>query len=122
MPRQCFNRFVILRHSFDPPDNARLARLCGSLDEHLRSIELALGVNISRRNEFFRVEGAKDNAGVAMHLLQTLHERAEMAFSAEQVQFALEADSGQRSLAVFFGLVSLEIDQIFLTCLVLNSR
>ena len=103
---------MILRHSFDPPDNARLARLCGSLDEHLRSIELALGVNISRRNEFFRVEGAKDNAGVAMHLLQTLHERAEMAFSAEQVQLTLVevlAHRGQRAPSGAAGAPSAEM-------------
>jgi phosphate starvation-inducible protein PhoH and related proteins len=80
---------VILRHSFEPPDNARLAHLCGSLDEHLRSIESALNVSISRRNEFFRVEGAKDKAEVAMQLLQALHQSAEAPFSAEQVQLAL---------------------------------
>jgi phosphate starvation-inducible PhoH-like protein len=80
---------VILRHSFEPPDNARLAHLCGSLDEHLRSIESALSVSISRRNEFFRVEGAKDKAEVAMQLLQALHESADAPVSAEQVQLAL---------------------------------
>jgi phosphate starvation-inducible PhoH-like protein len=80
---------VILRHSFDPPDNARLAHLCGSMDENLRSMESALGVSISRRNEFFRVEGAKDKAEVAMQLLQSLHERAEAPISPEQVQLAL---------------------------------
>ena len=80
---------MILRHSFEPPDNTRLAHLCGSLDEHLRSIESALSVSISRRNEFFRVEGAKDKAEVAMQLLQALHQSAEAPFSAEQVQLAL---------------------------------
>ena len=50
---------VILRHAFIPPDNARLSHLCGSLDEHLRSIEAALDVTITRRNESFRVEGGK---------------------------------------------------------------
>ena len=66
-----------------------MAHLCGSLDEHLRSIEFALSVSISRRNEFFRVEGAKDKAEVAMQLLQLLHQRAESPLSAEQVQLAL---------------------------------
>ena len=80
---------MILRHSFDPPDNTRLAHLCGSLDEHLRSIESALSVSISRRNEFFRVEGAKDKAEAAMQLLQSLHDRAESPVSAEQLQLAL---------------------------------
>jgi phosphate starvation-inducible protein PhoH and related proteins len=88
-PRHLRKFFVILRHSFDPPDNARLAHLCGSLDEHLRSIESALGVSISRRNEFFRVEGAKDKAEVAMLLLQSLHQSAAAPVSAERVQLAL---------------------------------
>ncbi|MDH5539141.1 MAG: PhoH family protein, partial [Rhizobacter sp.] len=77
------------RHSFEPPDNNRLAHLCGSLDEHLRSIEATLGVSISRRNEFFRVEGAKPEAEATMQLLQDLHRRADKPVSAEQVQLAL---------------------------------
>ncbi|KNZ31329.1 MAG: hypothetical protein AD742_17295 [Methylibium sp. NZG] len=80
---------MILRHSFEPPDNARLAHLCGSVDEHLRSIESALDVSISRRNEFFRVEGAKDKAEVAMQLLQALYEAAQAPLSAERVQLSL---------------------------------
>ena len=94
--------FVILRHSFEPPDNARLAHLCGSLDEHLRGIESALGVSISRRNEFFRVEGAKDKAEVAMQLLKSLYEAAEAPLSAEQVQLSLVelmAHRGRRETA-----------------------
>ena len=55
---------MILRHAFIPLDNARLAHLCGSLDEHLREIETALGVALSRRNESFRVEGAKGAAEI----------------------------------------------------------
>jgi phosphate starvation-inducible PhoH-like protein len=80
---------LILRHSFEPPDNARLAHLCGSLDEHLRRIEEALLVHVSRRNEFFRVEGPKPRAEHAMSLLQALYEQAQRPISAEQVQLAL---------------------------------
>jgi phosphate starvation-inducible PhoH-like protein len=32
-----------------PTDNARLARLCGPLDENLRQIETAFDVTIARR-------------------------------------------------------------------------
>ena len=68
---------MILRHAFIPPDNARLAHLCGSLDEHLRSIEAALDVTISRRNESFRVEGRQAPAPKrAVALLQSLYDRA----------------------------------------------
>jgi len=80
---------LILRHSFEPPDNARLAHLCGSVDEHLRSIERALDVSVSRRNEFFRVEGPKTRAERAMGVLQSLYEQAGQAIGAEQLQLLL---------------------------------
>jgi phosphate starvation-inducible PhoH-like protein len=80
---------LILRHSFEPPDNARLAYLCGSLDEHLRRIEEALLVHVSRRNEFFRVEGPKPRAEHAMQLLQALYAQATQPITAEHVQLAL---------------------------------
>jgi phosphate starvation-inducible PhoH-like protein len=56
------NAGLILRHAFIPPDNARLANLSGSLDEHLRTLAAAFDVKIQRRNESFRVEGARANA------------------------------------------------------------
>ncbi|MBS0448953.1 MAG: PhoH family protein [Proteobacteria bacterium] len=80
---------MILRHAFVPPDNTRLAHLCGSLDEHLRTIEEALGVRISRRNEAFRVEGPKRDAEHALALLKLLYERARRPLSNEQLQLAL---------------------------------
>jgi phosphate starvation-inducible protein PhoH and related proteins len=80
---------LILRHSFEPRDNARLAHLCGSLDAHLRHIEDALAVSVSRRNEFFRVEGAKPHAEHAMSLLQALYVQAQSPISDEQLQLAL---------------------------------
>jgi phosphate starvation-inducible PhoH-like protein len=80
---------LILRHAFIPVDNARLAHLCGSLDEYLRGIEAALGVSISRRNESFRVEGAKGAAERAVLLLQALYDRARKPISAEAFQLAL---------------------------------
>jgi phosphate starvation-inducible PhoH-like protein len=80
---------LILRHSFEPRDNTRLAHLCGSLDEHLRSIEGLLDVSVSRRNEFFRVEGPEPHAAQAMVLLQALYEQAQRPIGAEQLQLAL---------------------------------
>ena len=93
---------MILRHSFEPPDNLRLAHLCGSLDEHLRRIEAGLTVSVSRRNEFFRIEGSKAHGEAAMDLLQTLYAQAGVPISAEQVQMALVqacADAAPRSAA-----------------------
>ena len=67
---------MILRHAFIPPDNTRLANLAGSFDEHLRTIAAAFDVKIQRRNESFRVEGAKGHAERAVGLLQQLYGRA----------------------------------------------
>jgi phosphate starvation-inducible PhoH-like protein len=88
---------VILRHAFIPPDNTRLAHLCGGLDEHLRSIEAAFAVNIARRNESFRVEGPKAQAERAVGLLQTLYDGAREPISAEQMQLALLEAGARRS-------------------------
>jgi phosphate starvation-inducible PhoH-like protein len=80
---------VILRHAFIPLDNTRLSHLCGSLDEHLRNIEAAFDVSISRRNESFRIEGAKADAERAVALLQSLYDRARKPISPEAFQLAL---------------------------------
>ncbi len=80
---------VIIRHSFLPPDNARLAHLCGSLDENLRRIEAGLGISISRRNEYFLIEGPKADAERGLALLQSLYGHAQAPVSGEEVQLAL---------------------------------
>jgi phosphate starvation-inducible PhoH-like protein len=80
---------VILRHAFIPPDNARLANLAGNLDEHLRTIEAAFDVKIQRRNESFKVEGAKGRAERAVVLLQHLYGRAARPIGAEEVELAI---------------------------------
>jgi len=80
---------VILRHAFIPPDNARLANLAGSLDEHLRTIAAGFDVRIQRRNESFRVEGSKANAERAVALLQQLYGRAQRPIAAEELELLL---------------------------------
>jgi len=84
---------VILRHTFSPPNNTRLAHLCGPMDEHLRTIELALQVKIAHRHEQFKVDGPKAKAQRAMELLQALYERAARSIPAEQVQLMLAGDA-----------------------------
>ncbi|HEX6636833.1 MAG TPA: PhoH family protein [Steroidobacteraceae bacterium] len=44
------------------PDNARLANLCGPLDENLRLIEDRMGVAIKRRGSSFRIAGTRAHA------------------------------------------------------------
>jgi phosphate starvation-inducible protein PhoH and related proteins len=45
-----------------PADNARLANLCGPLDENMRLIEDRMGVSIKRRGATFRINGARAHA------------------------------------------------------------
>jgi phosphate starvation-inducible PhoH-like protein len=81
--------FMQLRHSFSPPDNTRLAHLCGPLDEHLRTIEAAFGVTMSRRGEQFRIEGARGVPQQVVELLDALYARSAKPISAELVQLAI---------------------------------
>ena len=80
---------MILRHSFEPVDNTRLAHLCGALDEHLRTIEIGLDVRISRREAHFSVDGERAAAERAVALLQSLYTRAARPIPAEALQLAL---------------------------------
>jgi phosphate starvation-inducible PhoH-like protein len=84
---------VILRHSFIPLNNARLSHLCGPMDEHLRTIELALQVKIAHRHEQFKVDGLKAKAQRAMEVLQALYERAARPIPTEHVQLMLAGDA-----------------------------
>jgi phosphate starvation-inducible PhoH-like protein len=83
---------LILRHAFAPPNNTRLAHLCGPTDEHLRTIETALQVKISHRQEHFRVEGPKAKAQRAMDVLQAMHEMAARPITTEKVQLMVAGD------------------------------
>jgi len=71
-----------------PPDNARLANLCGPLDENLRLIENRMGVTVKRRGASFRVAGSRAHA--AEDLLRDLFETAgREEVSLERVHLAL---------------------------------
>jgi phosphate starvation-inducible PhoH-like protein len=84
---------MILRHTFSPPDNARMGHLCGPLDAHLRTIEQALDVKVAHRFEQFRIEGPKAKAERALEVLQALYERAKRPIPAEQVQLMLTGET-----------------------------
>ena len=78
-----------------PADNARLANLCGPLDENLRLLEARLDVEIRRRGDSFRVLGAR--AGSAEETLRELFALAkDEEVTPERVHLALrERESGQ---------------------------
>jgi phosphate starvation-inducible PhoH-like protein len=80
---------LILRHAFLPVDNARLAHLCGPLDEHLRSLETALAVRVTRHSEKFRIDGPAANARAALAFLERLYARAGRHLDAAEFQLAL---------------------------------
>ncbi len=83
---------MILRHAFSPLNNTRLSHLCGPMDEHLRTIETALQVRISHRQEHFRVEGPKARAERAIDVLQALYEMAGRSISKEKVQLMVAGE------------------------------
>ena len=84
---------MILRHTFTPADNDRMAHLCGPLDAHLRTIEAALNVKVAHRFEQFRIEGTKPKAERALEVIQALYERARKPIAAEQVQLMLTGET-----------------------------
>ena len=84
---------MILRHLFSPPNNARLAHLCGPMDEHLRTIETALQVKIAHRHEQFKVDGPKVQAKRGMEVLQALYEIAARPIDTATVQLMLAGDT-----------------------------
>jgi len=59
--------------SLNPEDNARLSNLCGPFDEHLRQIELRLGVEINHRGSLFQVIGEEGASRVAEKVLRALY-------------------------------------------------
>ena len=59
--------------ALDPEDNARLANVCGPFDEHLRQIELRLGVEVNHRGHLFRVIGEEVAARAGEKVLRALY-------------------------------------------------
>ena len=62
--------------TLNPQDNARLANLCGPFDEHLRQIELRLGVEVNHRGHLFQVIGEDVATRAADKVLRTLYQAA----------------------------------------------
>lgn len=59
-----------------PPDNDRLARLCGQFNAHLKQIESHLGVHITQRGHHFSIHGERRRTADASRLLQRLYRDA----------------------------------------------
>ena len=77
--------------TLEPADNARLANLCGQLDEHLRQIERRLGVSIANRGNRFRISGEPQAANAGSSLLRHLFDLTKTeTLSPERVHYALQ--------------------------------
>ena len=76
--------------SLEPADTERLANLAGPFDEHLRQIELKLGVEISNRGNVFRVSGPEAATAETEKLLRALYaEAAETTFDTHAIHLRL---------------------------------
>ncbi|MEW6038962.1 MAG: PhoH family protein [Pseudomonadota bacterium] len=75
----------------EPPDNARLANLCGQFDEHLRQIERRLGVEIQNRGNQFQIIGAGKAARAAYEVIRSLFDAAQHEIiTPERVHLSLQ--------------------------------
>ena len=66
----------LTHHDFtlEPNDGERLANLSGPFDEHLRQIELRLGVEIANRGNIFRLTGTAPAIKLAERVLHDLYD------------------------------------------------
>ncbi|MFO1495001.1 MAG: PhoH family protein [Lysobacterales bacterium] len=87
----------------EPEDNERLANLCGPFDEHLREVELRVGVEVANRGNLFKISGAAEAVRAATRLLRALYESAaEETLTAASVHLAIKdlgADAYAETLA-----------------------
>lgn len=78
-----------MEFTLQPEDNARLANLCGALDENIKQIETALEVNINRRGGTFSISGKQDNMRLAAQLIENFYIRAKKPIELEDIQLGL---------------------------------
>ncbi len=84
---------VIRRHTLSGADNRRLAHLCGPLDEHLRRIETTLGVQLTRRQHQFRIDGPRLAIERAVLVLDSLYAQGQAPISEQQFEQALALEA-----------------------------
>jgi phosphate starvation-inducible PhoH-like protein len=77
--------------TLEPEDNERLANLCGPFDEHLREIELRLGITVASRGHVFQLTGDPAAIRAAERLLRVLYDEADdQTLSAASVTLAIK--------------------------------
>ena len=86
--------------SLEPPDNKRLADLCGQFDEHLHQLEQRLGVEINSRGNRFRIIGESDAVAHAGQILQGLYaETGNDSLTPEKVHLYLQQPGADQTRA-----------------------
>ncbi len=70
-----------------PPDNKRLANLCGALDENLRQIETGFNVKITQRGERFSIKG--EQARRAASALRHFYAQADEPLPIDAIQLGI---------------------------------
>jgi phosphate starvation-inducible PhoH-like protein len=84
--------------ALEPDDIERLANLSGPFDQHLRQIELRLGVGIANRGNLFRLSGDEKAVAVAERVLRDLYDAsADELLTGAQINLRL-AESGIEAL------------------------
>ncbi len=91
------NPISSIEFTVDPSDHQRLSLLCGPFDDHIRQIERHFRVQLSFRDDKFRLLGLSNQLPLVQQLVQQLYaETANTAgkpqpLSAEQVHLAISA-------------------------------
>jgi phosphate starvation-inducible protein PhoH and related proteins len=94
--------------TLEPGDIERLAALCGPLDEHLRTIELGLGIEVANRGNVFRLIGPEPALRAAERLLRELYAEGDVAtpmkerlhIRLQQVDHAVDDDGGVQEVEI----------------------
>ncbi len=85
--------------ALEPNNGERLANLGGPFDEHLRQIELRLGVEIANRGNLFRINGSAQSVKLAERVLRDLYAATETeTLNGAQINLRL-SESGIDALA-----------------------
>lgn len=59
--------------TLEPTDNARLLSLCGPFDDNIKQLERRLAIEISRRDNHFKLTGRQLNVNAGMDILRHLY-------------------------------------------------
>ncbi len=92
------NQPLSVDFALEPDDGARLANLCGPLDEHLRQIELRMGVEIMNRGNVFRVTGDDRAVGLTRRLIGELYDATDQETLAPHRVHLFLQDAGVEAL------------------------